>query len=167
MTMMHRNIYLTLVAFLLLLNAPATQAMERFARLGVGFTNQLRNDLPAISFKIQRSKSFALGGQFAYSNDETKGGYAAGLKLYRNLFDEPHLTFYGSVLAAVISRNRSASESVSGFQFDFTLGSEFSFPGLDSLGFSVEFGASLNKLDDFVVETVGDSFLVSAVHFYL
>ena len=166
--MMHRNIYLSLTALLLLFSTPKAHAMERFARLGVGFANQLKNELPGISFKIQRSKSFAIGGQFAYSNDDANGGYAAGLKLYKNLFDEPNLTFYASTLGAVISENRAGTaESVSGFQFDFTLGSEFSFPGLESLGFSLEFGVSLNKLDDFVVETVGNSLIVSAVHFYL
>ena len=47
------------------------------------------------------------------------------------------------------------------------MGSEFSFAGLSSLGFSVEFGLSLNKVDEFVVETVGDNFIVAGAHFYL
>jgi len=66
----------------------------------------------------------------------------------------------------MISEKRNNS-SESGFQVDVTLGSEFSFRGLESLGFSLEFGVSLNKLSDFVVETVGNNYLVSAVHFYL
>ena len=166
--MMHRNILLISALFSFVVSFETLHAMDRFARLGVGFANQLKNDIPSISFKIQRSKSFALGGQFAYSTDDNEGGYAAGLKFYRNLFDEPNLTFYGSVLGAVISRNQQGSkDAVNGFQFDLTLGSEFSFPGLESLGFSLEFGASFSKLNDFVVETVGNSFIVSAVHFYL
>ncbi len=165
---MHRIILSSLITFTLFVICPSSQAMDRFARLGVGFANQLKNDLPSISFKIQRSQSFSLGGQVAYSTDENKGGFSVGLKAYRNLFDEPNLSFYASALGAVISRNKQGtSESVNGFQFDFTLGSEFSFPGLESLGFSLEFGGSLYKLDDFVVETVGNSFIVSAVHFYL
>lgn len=149
----------------LALTTPA-QAMERIGRLGLGFTNQMANDIPSISFKLQRSKSFAFGGLFGYSNSDNGGGTSAAIKLYRNFFDEPHLTFFGSLLGGMISR-KTNGVSESGFQVDLTLGSEFSFPGLESLGFSVEFGASFNKINDFVVETVGDSFLVSSVHFYL
>ncbi len=156
---------LTLTIFIYATSA-SCYAMDRSGRLGIGFANQMANDLPSISFKLQKSQAFAFGGQIAYSNDDNGGGSAAAVKIYRNFFDEPHLLFYGSVLGGMISRNR-AGESDSGFQADITLGSEFSFPGLESLGFSLEFGASFNKLDDFVLETVGNNFLVSAVHFYL
>lgn len=140
--------------------------MDRRGRLGVGFANQMKNDLPSLSFKLQRSKSFAIGGQIGFSNSDTGGGHAAAIKIYRNFFDEPHLTFFGSVLGGII-KQKNNSVSQSGFQADLTMGSEFSFPGLESLGFSLEFGVSFNKLDDFVVETVGNNFIVSAVHFYL
>lgn len=166
--MMHRTISIFFLILLVGIGTPKAYGRDRFARLGVGFANQLKNELPGVSFKIQRSKSFALGGQFAYSSDEDNGGFAAGLKVYRNLFDEPNLTFYASALGALISKNKpGGADSVNGFQFDFTLGSEFNFTGLESLGFSLEFGGSLNKLDEFVYETVGNSFIVSAVHFYL
>ena len=143
-----------------------SHSMDRRGRLGVGFANQMKNGLPSLSFKLQRSKSFALGGQIGFSNDDNGGGHAAALKVYRNFFDEPNLTFFGSVLGGVI-KEKSNGISQSGFQADLTMGSEFSFPGLESLGFSLEFGVSFNKLDDFVVETVGNNFIVSAVHFYL
>lgn len=129
-------------------------------------SNQLKSDIPAVSFKLQRSTAFAIGGQLAYNNDEDDGGHGAALKLYRNIFQEPQLIFYGSILAGLIEKKTGGTEE-SGFQFDFAMGSEFSFTGLNSIGFSFEFGASLNKLDDFVIETVGDSFVVSSVHFYL
>jgi hypothetical protein len=148
-----------------LLSSPL-HAMERISRLGIGFANQMANGLPTISFKLQRSKSFAFGGQFGYSNADNGGGHAAAVKVYRNFFDEPHLTFFGAILGGMISETTNA-ESTSGFQVDVTLGSEFSFPGLESLGFSVEFGGSMNKINDFVIETVGNNYFVSAVHFYL
>ena len=151
---------------LLTLSSQSTYALERLSRLGIGFANQMANNIPSISFKLQRSKSFAFEGQFAYSNAENGGGTAAAVKIYRNFFDEPHLSFFGSLLGGMISEKRNNS-SESGFQVDVTLGSEFSFRGLESLGFSLEFGVSLNKLSDFVVETVGNNYLVSAVHFYL
>lgn len=157
-----------LKATLMLLLTLCTSAygMERVGRLGAGVSNQLMGDLPAVSFKLQRSRSFAFGGLLGMdtAND---GGMGAGLKIYRNFFDEPQLNFYGSLLGAYLSDKRTTGEDQTGFQFDVTLGSEFSFTGLQSLGFAFEFGVSLNKLDDFVIETVGDSFIVMMAHFYL
>ncbi len=162
------RLFATSLIFLLglMISSPKTHAMERMSRLGIGYTGQLKNDIPAISFKLQKSKSFAFGGVLGYSNSDNGGGTGAAIKLYRNLFDEPNLTFYGSLLGGIISK-KSQGESNSGFQADVTLGSEFSFTGLQSLGFSLEFGMSFYKLDSFISETVGNNFLISAVHFYL
>ena len=155
---------LLLVALLSLI--PTSHAVDRRGRLGVGFTNQLKVDIPAVSFKLQRSKSFSLSGMLAYSTSDTNGGHGAALKVYRNLFAEPQLVFYISALGGLISKKTTTTDN-SGFQADLTFGSEFSFTGLQSLGFSFEFGVSFNKLDDFVAETTGNSFIVSAIHFYL
>lgn len=141
-------------------------ATDRVGRLGVGLSNQYKVGIPAISFKLQKSRAFSFGGMVAFSNDDN-GGYGAGLKVFRNIFDEPQLNFYTAVLGAVIQQKQANAEDQSGFQFDFTLGAEYSFSGLQSLGFSTEFGLSLNKLEDFVVETTGSSFIVVAVHFFL
>lgn len=155
-----------LLSFFILIFCSSSYGMDQRGRLGVGVTQQLKNDLPAISFKLQKSESFAMGGVLGISTSDEKGGYGAGLKFYRIMFDEPQLNFYSSVMGAMIKKQTTSKEE-SGFQFDFTLGSEFSFTGLPSLGFSFEFGVSLNKLNDFVVETVGYQFVVAAVHFYL
>ncbi len=141
-------------------------AMDRRGRLGAGFSNQLQNGLPAVSFKLQKSRSFAFGGIFGINTDAANGGSGGALKLYRNIFEEPQLNFYASGLVGFISQKRSSGDQ-SGFQVDLTMGSEFSFAGLSSLGFSVEFGVSLNKIDEFVVETVGHNFIVAGAHFYL
>lgn len=156
-----------IVLFSFIFLSSNAQSADRRGRLGVGMTNQLLNDLPAISFKLQRSKSFAFGGVLGYSNEDAGGGHGAGLKVYRIMFDEPQLNFYAAGLAALVKKSTSASTEVEGFQVDLTLGSEFSFAGLASLGFSFEFGVSLNKLTDFVVETTGSHFVVSGIHFYL
>ena len=157
-----------LVAFFLALFGTLNQAqgLEQIGRLGVGMTQALKNDIPALSFKFQRSPAFAMGGMVGLSTDDQSGGYGAGLKLYRVFFDEPQLNFYGSVMGALI-KEKNNGDSLSGYQFDFTLGSEFSFSGLQSLGFSFEFGISMNKKRDMVIETVGNNFFVAAVHFYL
>lgn len=141
-------------------------ALEKTGRLGVGMTNQLKNEFPAFSFKIQKNRSFAYGGMVGFSSSETQGGHGVGLKLYRNIFDEPQLNFYFAGAAALL-RNKIASVSNSGFQFDLSFGSEFHFVGLNSLGFSFEFGVSAYKQKDFVFQTLGNHFVVSGIHFYL
>jgi hypothetical protein len=141
-------------------------ALEKTNRLGVGMTNQLKNDFPALSFKMQKNRSFAYGGMAGISTSDTNGGYGVGLKIYRNIFDEPQLNFYMAGAGALLS-NKVAGVSKSGFQIDLSFGSEFHFTGLNSLGFSVEFGVSANKKGSFVFETLGNNFIVSGVHFYL
>ncbi|MBT7609331.1 MAG: hypothetical protein HN576_06220 [Bacteriovoracaceae bacterium] len=143
-----------------------THATDRRGRLGAGMSSQLQTGQPSISFKLQKSKSFALGGVFGVNSNEQSGGLGGAIKLYRNIFDEPQLNFYASGLVGFISK-KTSSVSQSGFQVDLTLGSEFSFRGLGSLGFSFEFGLSLNKIDSFVVETVGNNFIIAGIHFYL
>jgi len=141
-------------------------AYDKVNRLGLGMSNQLKNDFPAISFKMQKNRSFAFGGLFGLSSNPETGGYGVGLKVYRNLFDEPQLNFYIAGMGALLS-NKENRTNYSGFQFDLSMGSEFHFSGLQSLGFSFEFGASAFKKKDFVFETLGNSFVVSAIHFYL
>jgi hypothetical protein len=145
---------------------PSAHALEKTNRLGVGMTNQLKTDFPSLSFKIQKSKSFAFGGMAGISTSDTNGGYGAGIKLYRNIFDEPQLNFYLSGMLGLLS-SKIAGKSYSGFQADLSLGSEFHLSGLNSIGFSFEFGVSANKKKDFVFETLGNSFVVAGVHFYL
>lgn len=166
-TASQKLIYLLVFFFLTLsLNA---HGQDRRGRLGVGLSNQLARtlDAPAISMKFQQSRAMSLGGMFAMDNDD-QGGYGAGVKLYRHLFEEPQLHFYAAAMAAYVQKKQLFGESdLNGFQVDLTLGSEFSFTGLQSLGFSFEFGLSMNKLDDFTVQIVGDHIVHAAVHFYL
>ncbi len=144
----------------------SSYALERIGRLGLGFSTQPQNDITALSFKIQRSKSFAFGGYFGVDTNNN-GGWAGGVKLYRHIFDEPYITFYGSALLGLLNKKISATEDSSGFQFDGTFGVEFSFERLQSIGISTEFGVSIYKIDDFNVATTGSAFLVALFHFYL
>ena len=159
-------IYILLIVASAVINQAVWARENHLGRLGVGASNQLANDLTALSFKVQKSNAFALGGLLGVSTDNNNGGYGAGLKLYRILFEEPQLTFYFAGLGALINHKTTTTEK-SGFQFDLTMGTEFSFAGLESLGFTLEFGFSFNKLNDFVVETVGDHLIAAGVHFYL
>jgi hypothetical protein len=156
--------------FALLLLPQMLWAADLRGRLGVGMTNQLANDIPAISLKLQQSKTFAVGGLVGFKSDEDATLYGAGVKFYRIIFDEPQLNFYFAGLFASESYLDEKKKSQTGFQIDGTLGSEFNFQGLESLGFSLEFGVSVRKADETggtSFQTLGDNFLKAAVHFYL
>jgi hypothetical protein len=138
-------------------------------RMGLGLTNQLANDIPAISMKVQQSKTFALGGLLGFKSDQENTLYGAGIKLYRIIFDEPQLNFYMAGLLATESYLDKDDKVASGYQMDGTLGTEFHFQGLESLGFSFEFGLSVRKADaeGSSFQTLGDNFLKAGIHFYL
>lgn len=152
--------------FLGLLASQNSRAYDKIDRLGVGLSNELKNDISSLSFKIQKNRTFALGGLVGISSNQKTGGYGAGLKFYRNIFDEPQLNFYMTGMAALLSKKINDTTN-SGFQIDAGLGTEFHFTGLNSIGFSFEFGMSANKVQNFSFETMGGSYLVSGVHFYL
>lgn len=138
-------------------------ALNMMGRLGVGMSGQLANQLPALSFKVQNSREAAYSGLMAVDANSNNTNYGFGLKLYRILFDEPHLNFYAAFMGALLKKNDQ-----SGYQLDGTLGSEFHIPGIESLGLSFDFGMSWNKVNNVRhIETVGYNFISAALHFYL
>ena len=161
-----RIFFVSFLLVLLLSTASMSEARENVGRMGIGTSNQIATDLPALSFKILNDPTFAIGGLLGVSTSNTGGGHAAGLKIYKIIYDEPQLQFFVSGMGALLKRKTPGNDG-SGFQLDFTLGSEFSFQGLESLGFSFEFGVSMNKIDELVIETVGYHFITAAIHFYL
>lgn len=145
----------------------SAHAISMLGRTGLGFTNQLQNDYSALSFKIQKSRNSALGVLLGIKSDSNDTNYAIGLKAFRLIYDEPLLNFYMSALGAYMTNNTTTSDD-SGFQIDGTLGTEFFFSGLESIGFSLEFGLSLHKSNgNTTFETVGYDVIKAAVHFYL
>jgi hypothetical protein len=152
---------------LLLLATGNAWALNKAGRMGVGLSNQLVNDLPALSIKIQQNRHYALGGILGFRSNEDTTTYGAGLRMYRNIFEEELLTFYMAGSAISLSYEENA-KSKSGYQFDGTLGTEFHFEGIESIGFSFEFGLSYNQgPNGRSFETLGNNFLKAAVHFYL
>ncbi len=146
-------------------------AADLRGRMGIGFSNQLANELPAISLKVQQSKTFALGGLLGFKSDEDNTLYGAGVRFYRIIFDEPQLNFYlAGLLATQNFVDPKTDKTKSGYQVDGTLGTEFHITGLESIGFSFEFGISARNTDPeggSSFQTLGDNFLKAAVHFYL
>lgn len=152
-----------LILCLFIFNISSVYSLNLTGRLGMGMSNQLANGLPAISFKVQNSASSGYGGLIALDSNTDNTDYGIGLKGYRLLFDEPHLNFYFSGMGALLKKNDQ-----SGYQIDGTMGSEFHIPGIESIGFSFEFGLSFNKVENKRhFETAGYQFVTAGVHFYL
>jgi hypothetical protein len=158
--------FLTLILFLI---PTLTFAADLRGRMGLGMTNQLANDIPALSLKIQQSKTFALGAIVGFKSNQDYTLYGGGIKLYRIIFDEPQLNFYMAGLLASENYLTDDSKVESGYQVDGTFGTEFHFAGLESLGFSLEYGLSVRKVDDggSTFQTLGDQMIKAGVHFYL
>jgi hypothetical protein len=158
--------FFTLFLFLI---PSLTFAADLRGRMGLGMTNQLANDIPALSLKIQQSKTFALGAIVGFKSNQDQTLYGGGIKLYRIIFDEPQLNFYMAGLLASENYLNDDSKVESGYQVDGTFGTEFHFAGLESLGFSLEYGLSVRKVDDggSTFQTLGDQIIKAGVHFYL
>ncbi len=143
-------------------------ASSMLGRLGIGMTNHLVTEQSALSLKIQRNRSTALGGHFALDSNDDGVEYALGLKGYKLIYEEPQLNFYSALSVTYLSYLNDEDESKTGYQVDGTFGAEFSFQGLESIGFSFEFGAGLYNYDENThIQTVGHNMIASAVHFYL
>jgi hypothetical protein len=155
------------ILLVLLLTSSSAWALNKSGRMGLGLSNQLVNDLPALSLKIQQNRYFAIGGLLAFRSNEDNTLYGAGLRVYRMIFEEDLLNFYMAGTLASLSYEEN-NKAKSGYQFDGTMGTEFHIQGIESIGFSFEFGISYNKgPEGRSLETLGNNFLKSAVHFYL
>ena len=162
-------IFKTIISLLIILiTSSKIWAKSYVGHLGLGVSTQLANEIPSISIKNYNSDSFAWGLLGNFSTKDKKGGWGIGGKAYKNIFAEPHLYFFAGFLFGIVnSKLDNDSGSKTGVQIDFTVGSEFFIPGLESIGMSFEAGLSLNTIDEFVVETAGHSFITAAIHFYL
>lgn len=155
-----------LVAALLLTSLPSF-AMSLTGRLGLGTTNQVVTGIDALSVKLQRNRSVALSGIFGLRNSSDSSNYAVGGKIYRIIYDEPQLNFY-SALSGITFTYQNEGSTENGYQFDAGLGAEFALQGLESIGFSFEFGMGINKYNGTSnIQTNGHHVMTSAIHFYL
>ena len=84
------------------------------------------------------------------------------MKFFKNVFYETNLNFYFMAGAGIVSGNsKTGLEVLSGF------GTEWFFPGLESLGFAMEVGGSVDNLSgSYALKTLGVSFLNAGIHFY-
>jgi hypothetical protein len=157
-----------LVVSIILFSVTANAA-PLIGRLGIGMANHLESGMDLVSFKIQRSRSSAMGGHFGMDSSADGVLYALGGKLYKYIYEEPQLNFYSAIAGTLYTyQNNTSGNTDQGYQFDGTFGSEFHFQGLESIGFSFEFGIGFSKYQEEThLKTIGHNTIRSAVHFYL
>lgn len=158
------------VWLLVFINIPQSYGMSLMGRLGMGTANFLMPNISTLSMKLQRTRSSAVGGIFGLNSGNDATNYAIGLRYYKIIYDEPQLNFYSFGSAAYFTHQNSLDpeETLNGHQIDGGFGTEFSFQGLESVGFSFEFGAGFFKYDgDSGFRTIGTDIIRSFVHFYL
>jgi hypothetical protein len=141
-------------------------------RLGVGYNSQFGNStntgiinggskIPGVSLKYGLTKEFAFEAIFGVATTSPSQSVTA-LKFFKNIFYESYLNFYFLIGSGFISGN-----GYSGIQFLTGFGVEFFFPNLESLGFSIETGASYdNSTGTYALKTIGFNFLDAGIHFY-
>ena len=163
-----RNLLKKTFALQILLISSSTWGASMVGRLGIGMTNHLVTSQKAISLKLQRNRSTAFGGHFAMDSSSDGMGYAMGLKGYKYIYEEPQLNFYSALSGTYFTYLNEEDDTESGYQVDGVFGTEFSFQGIESVGFSFEFGMSMYQYQEKThVSTIGHNILAAAVHFYL
>jgi hypothetical protein len=158
---------LTLVTFLAALSPATVWAKDQHGKLGLGYNAQFANatatgGVPAVSLKYGITRDIAAEGLVGVATS-TPSNSVVGIKFFKNLFYETNLNFYFMLGGGILSaNNRSGGEFLGGF------GAEFFIPGIESLGFSVETGGTLENISTgtFILKTMGISFLEAGIHFY-
>ncbi len=144
--------------------------MNLVGRLGIGYSDQVVTGIDTLSIKLQRNRATAFGALLGVDSSSDASNYAMGLKAYRVIYDEPQLNFYSAFTGIFFTYQDpdDIDETKNGYQIEGSFGTEFSFQGLESIGFSFEFGLGMNKYNGGTnVKTVGHGVLASAIHFYL
>jgi hypothetical protein len=154
------------LAFTVFLSSPAAFARDLQGRLGLGYNAEFANaytsgGVPGVSVKCGLTRDIAAELVVAVATT-SPGNSATALKLFKNLFFEQNLNFYFMLGGGIVSANNlSGAEFIGGF------GAEFFIPGVESLGFAMETGASFDNLSgSFALKTLGVSFLNAGIHFY-
>ncbi|MBC7386029.1 MAG: hypothetical protein H7301_07710 [Cryobacterium sp.] len=156
-----------LLAFSALALAPSALARDLQGRMGLGYNAQFANyresgnSTPAIAAKYAPTKDIALEGVLGVATTKP-GNSVVALKLFKNLFYENNLNFYGMLAGGLVTAN-----SNSGVDLQGGFGCEFFIPGLESVGMSFELGGELTNITgSMVFRTVGASFLNAGMRFY-
>ncbi|MEO5970037.1 MAG: hypothetical protein ABIQ95_08925 [Bdellovibrionia bacterium] len=171
---MHKNrVSLKLSPFVLIfltfcsLNSKMGWAKDLEGRVGIGYNSEFANSyangfrVPGISVKYTLSRDLALEGIIGVATTSPSNSVTAG-KIFRNVYFETNVNFYVMGGFGVINSN-----SLAGVEFLAGVGVEFFLPGIESLGFAMETGATFdNGSGGYAIKTLGVSFLDAGIHFY-
>ncbi len=159
------------ILFLLIFSAtlfigPSAFAVDLANRLGVGYSDQLSEELPALTVQYYPNSrtGFSLAVGVNTKNDNSAFGALA--KLYRIVFTEDNMNFYIGGGAGMLSIE-TAGQNNSGFELMGFLGGEFFFSGLENLGFTFEAGVGIRSdSDGTLFRTIGHHPLKGGIIFY-
>ncbi|MEM7646180.1 MAG: organic solvent tolerance protein [Pseudomonadota bacterium] len=141
-------------------------AVDLANRLGVGYTNQLSEELPSITARYYPNSQTGLSLAVGIDTEKDNSKFGVLAKLYRVVFTENNLNFYVGGGAGLLSTEVNAENS-SGFELMGFLGCEFFFTGLENLGFTFEAGVAVRSDSDGTrFRTVGDHPLRGGIIFY-
>jgi hypothetical protein len=163
---------LFLLSFGLLASSQEGNARDMHGRLGLGFNaqflnDQLQNSSPSISIKYGLTHDLALAAIAGLSTASPVNSVIGG-KFLKNLFFERNLNFYFTIGAGIVTGTpHFKKDSKVGFELINGFGAEFFLPSVESIGWSIEAGASLsNHAGSLALRTFGASFLKAGMHFY-
>ncbi len=162
---MNRILFLLIFSATLFLG-PSAFAVDLANRLGVGYSDQLSAELPALTARYYPNSrtGFSLAVGVNTKNDNSAFGVLG--KLYRIVFTEDNMNFYIGGGAGMLSIE-TAGDNNSGFELMGFLGGEFFFSGLENLGFTFEAGVGIRSdSDGTLFRTIGHHPLKGGIIFY-
>jgi hypothetical protein len=154
------------LASALLLTSQSALAKDLTSRLGVGYRNVLvTTSLPSVAAFYYPSPDIGLIGSIGVDTEENYSQFALAGALRRIIFKEDQMNFFGGGQVAMVNQEITTQKE-SGFELAATVGGEFFFTGLESLGFNFETGIGITTVKKTRFRTLGESFLNAGVAFY-
>ncbi len=161
-----RRIVFLLVFSASLLGPQSVMAVDLANRLGVGYSDQLSSELPAMTVRYYPNARTGFSLAVGVNTRNQFSTFGALGKIYRIIFTENNMNFYVGGGAGLLSVE-TAGVNNSGFELMGFLGGEFFFSGLENLGFTFEAGVGIRSdSDGTLFRTIGDHPLKGGIIFY-
>lgn len=143
-------------------------------RLGVGFKNNMSQNLPSVAAIYYPSTDVALTGGFGVDTRKDHSAFQVNAGGRYIIYPEKNMNFYIGTQIGVISYDQtevdsSGASSVkkqNGLEASGIFGTEFFLSGLENLGFTFEAGLALSTADSSRFRTVGDDPFKAGLIFY-
>jgi len=143
-------------------------------RLGVGFKNNMSQNLPSMAAIYYPSTDVALTGGFGVDTQKDHSAFQVNAGGRYIIYPEKNMNFYIGTQIGVISYDQtevdsSGSSSLkkqNGLEAAAIFGTEFFLSGLENLGFTFEAGVALSTANSSRFRTVGDDPFKAGLIFY-